>query len=85
MIFSILQVYRDRKRLLASSVRHLSCVVYCKQGNCLETVKFNGCTRERPKCSRDLLRAKCLANGFTVKLVVTCSETDSVKVKDASV
>jgi len=32
MIFSILQVSRDRKRLLAASVRHLSSVVYCKKG-----------------------------------------------------
>ena len=31
MIFSILQVSRDRKRLLTASVRHLSSVVYCKK------------------------------------------------------
>jgi len=49
MIFSILQVSRDRKRLLTASVRHLSSVVYCKKGHCLETVKFNDCTRERPQ------------------------------------
>jgi len=47
MILSILQVSRDRKGLLTASVRHLSGVVYCKKGHCLETVKFNGCTRER--------------------------------------
>jgi len=29
MIFSILQVSGDRKRLLTASVRHLSSVVYC--------------------------------------------------------
>jgi len=29
MIFSILQVSRDRKRLLTASVRHLSSVAYC--------------------------------------------------------
>jgi len=52
MILSILQVSRDRKRLLTASVRHLSSVVYCKKGD------FNGCTRERPQYSRDLLRAK---------------------------
>jgi len=60
MIFSILQVSRDRKRLLTASVRHLSSVVYCKKG--LETVKFNGCTCERPQYSRDLFRPKTLAN-----------------------
>jgi len=58
-------------------------VVYCKKGHCLETVKFNGCTRERPQYSRDLFRAKMLANWFTVTLFVTYSETDSVKFKDA--
>ena len=42
MIFSILQVSRGRKRLLTASFRHLSNVVYCEQGHCLETVKFNG-------------------------------------------
>ena len=62
MIFSILQVSRDRKRLLTASVRHLSSVVYGKKCHCLETVKFNGCTRERPQYSRDLFRAKTLAN-----------------------
>ena len=62
MIFSILQVSRDLKRLLTASVRHLSSAVYCKKGHCLETVKFNGCTRERPQYSRDLFRAKRLAN-----------------------
>jgi len=61
MMFSILQVSRGRKRLLTASVRHLSSVVYCKKGHCLETVKLNGCTRERPQCSRDLFRAKTLA------------------------
>jgi len=40
MIFSILQISRDRKRLLTASVRHLSGVVYCKKGHCLETVKL---------------------------------------------
>ena len=48
-IFNILQVCRNCKRLLTASVRHLSSVVYCKKGHCLETVKFNGCTRERPQ------------------------------------
>jgi len=53
---------RDRKRLLTASDRYLSSVVYCKKGHCLETVKFNGCTRERPQYSRDLFRVKTLAN-----------------------
>jgi len=64
MIFSILQVSSDRKRLLTASVRHLSNVVYCKKGHCHETVKFTGCTREIPQYSRDLFRAKTLANWF---------------------
>jgi len=48
--------------LLTASVRHLSSVVYCKKDHCLETVKFNDCTRERPQYSRDLFCAKTLAN-----------------------
>jgi len=47
--------------LLAASVRHLSSVVYCKK-DLLETVKLNGCIRERPQYSPDLFRAKTLAN-----------------------
>jgi len=31
MIFSILKVSSDRKRLLTASVRHLFSVVYCKK------------------------------------------------------
>jgi len=57
-----LQVSRDRKRFLTASVQHLFSVVYCKKGHCLVTVKFNDCTRERPQYSRDLFRAKKLAN-----------------------
>jgi len=56
-----LQVSRGRIRLTAS-VQHLSSVVYCKKGHCLETVMFYGCTRERSRYSRDLFRAKTLAN-----------------------
>jgi len=41
-----LQVFRDHKRLLTASVRHLFSVVNCNKGHCLEIVKFNGCTRE---------------------------------------
>jgi len=62
MIFSILQVSRDRKRLLTASVRYLSNVVYCKKGHCLETVTFNGCPREGLQYSCDLFRAKTFAN-----------------------
>jgi len=54
MIFSIVQVSRDRKRLLTASVRHLSSVIYWKKGHCLET----GCTRERPQYSRDMFSVK---------------------------
>ena len=57
----MLQVSRDHKRLLTDSVRHLFSVVYCNKGR-LETVKLNGCTRERPQYSRDLFRTKTLAN-----------------------
>jgi len=44
IIFSILQVSTDRKRLLTASVRHLSSVVYCGKDHSLETMKLNGCT-----------------------------------------
>jgi len=62
MIFSILQVSRDSKKLLTASVWHLSSVVYCKKWHCLARVKFNGCTRRRPQYSRDWFCAKTLAN-----------------------
>jgi len=62
MIFTIFQVSRDRKRLLTASVRHLFSMVYCNKDHCIETVRFNGCTRERPQYSRDLFRTKTLGN-----------------------
>ena len=64
MIFSILQVSRGRERFLTASVWHLSSVVYCKKWHCLETVKYNGYARKRPQYSRDLFRAKTLADWF---------------------
>jgi len=36
-IFSILKVSRDRERLLHSDI--LPCLVYCKEGRCLETTR----------------------------------------------
>jgi len=39
----------------------IQCVLL-KKGHCLETVKLNASTRERPQHSRDLSRAKTLAN-----------------------
>jgi len=62
MIFSILQVSRDRKRLLAASVRHLSSVVYCKKGYCLESVKFNDKHVGDHSTAVILFREKTLAN-----------------------
>jgi len=62
MIFSILQVSRDRKRVLTAPVQHSSSLVYCKKGHCPETVKFNGCTHERPQYSRDMFLANTLAS-----------------------
>jgi len=62
MIFSILEVSRDCKRLLTASLRHFVHCGLLKKGHCLETVKLNGCTRERPPYSRDLFRGKTLAN-----------------------
>jgi len=48
--------------LLTASVQHSPSVVYSKKGHCLETAKFNSCTRERPQISCALFRAKMLAN-----------------------
>jgi len=39
MIFRILQVSRDHKALFTAPVRYLTCVVYCKKGHCLETMR----------------------------------------------
>jgi len=83
MIFGILQVSRDRKRLLTASFQSFSSVVYCKKGHYLETVKFNGCTRERPQYSRNLFRAKTLAHWLYFN--VGCHVfINNVKFKDAS-
>jgi len=35
MIFTILQVSRDRERLLTASVRHFTRGVYCEKRQCL--------------------------------------------------
>ena len=67
MIFNILQVSGDHIRLLTAPLWPLFNVVYWNKGHCLETVKFNGCTRVRPKCSRDLFRTKTLANWLNQK------------------
>ena len=49
-------------------------------------MKFNGCTSERPQYTAVICFVqKCWLIGFTVTFVVTYSETDSVKFKDASV
>jgi len=52
--------------LLTASVRHLFCPTFIQcdslqESHCLETVKFNDCTRERPQYSCDLFRATTLA------------------------
>ena len=60
MVFSILQVSRDDKRLLTVSVRHLSSEVHCQKGHCLKTVQFNRCTR--------VLSSRCILN---IKRLVT--------------
>ena len=78
MIFSILHISRDH-------FANLSSVVYCKKGHCFETVKFNGCTRERPQYSRDLFRAKTLANWLYCNLVCYVFVTDSDKINNGSV
>jgi len=41
LIFSFLQVFRDLERLLTASVGHLTCAVYCKIGQCLETMRVS--------------------------------------------
>ena len=61
MIFSILQVSRDRKRLLTASVPHLSGVVYCKKVTVLKQWWLTA-AHVRPQYSRDLFRAETLAN-----------------------
>jgi len=76
-----LQVSTDRKRLLTASVRHLSSVVYCRKGHCLETMKFN--VRDHSTAVICFVQQRWLT-GFIITLVVTYSETDSVKFIDAS-
>jgi len=83
--FSILQVSRDRKRLLTASVRHLSSVVYCQKVAFLK--QWSLTTAHVRDHSTDVI---CFVQKrwlicFNVTVVVTYSETDSVELKDASV
>ena len=62
MIFSILQVSRDNKRLLTASVRHLFSVAYRNKGHCPQQRSSLTAAHMRPQYSRDLFRTKTLAN-----------------------
>jgi len=86
MIFSIFQVSRDRKRLLTASVRHLSSVVYCKKDRTVwkQWSLTAAHVRDHSTAVICFVQNRWLT-GFIVRLVVTYSETDSVKFEDASV
>ena len=84
MIFSILQVSRDRKRLLTASVRHLSSVVYCKKVAFLKQWSLTAAhVRDHSTAVICFVQKRWLIC-FNVTVVVTYSETDSVKLKDTS-
>jgi len=84
MIFSILQVSRDRKRLLTASVRHSSSVVYLRKVTVLKQWSSTAHVRDHSTAVICFVQKRWLTD-FTVTLVVTHSETDRVKFKDASV
>jgi len=81
MIFSILRVSRDRKRLLTASVPHLSSVVYCKKVAVLKQWSLTAAhVRDHSTAVVCFVQKRWLIC-FNVTLVVTYSETDSVKFK----
>jgi len=85
MIFSILEVSRDHKRLLTASVPHLSSVVYCKKVSVLKQWSLlTAHVRDHSTAVICFMQKRWLIC-FNVTLVLTYSETDSVKFKDASV
>jgi len=85
MIFSILQVSKHRKRLLTASLRHLSRVVYLRKVTVLKQQSLTATHVRAHSTAVICFVQKLWLTGFTVTLVVTYSETDSVKFKDASV
>jgi len=85
MIFSILQVSRDRKRLFTASVRHLSTVVYCKKVAFLKQWSLTAAHVRDPSTAVICFVQKRWLICFNVTVVVTYWETDSAKLKDASV
>jgi len=85
MILGMLQVYRDRKRLLTASVRHLSSVIYCKKVAFLKQWSLTAAhVRDHSTAVSCFVQKRWLIC-FNVTVVVTYSETDSVKFQDASV
>ena len=85
MIFSILQVFRDSKSLLTASVPHSSSVVYCKKVAVLKQWSLTAAhVREHSTAMICFVQKRWLIC-FNVTLVVTYSDTDSLKFKDASV
>jgi len=82
----MMQVSRDRRRLLTATVRHLFSVVYCYNDHCLETVQgLTAANVSDHSTAVICFVQKRWLTGFTLTLVVTYSETDSVKFKDTSV
>jgi len=85
MIFSILPVSRDRKRMLTASLRHLSSVVYLKKLTVSKQQSLIAAhVRDHSTAVICFVQKRWLTD-FTVTLVVTYSETHSTKFKDASV
>jgi len=85
MIFSILQVSRDHKRLLTAFLRHLFSVVYCNKVTVLKQWSLTAAHVGDHRTAVICFVQKRWLTGFTATLVVTYSETDSVKFKDATV
>jgi len=90
MIFTILQVSRDRKDCYLPlsdiySVRHLSSVIHCKKVTVLKQWSLTTAhVRDHSTAVICFVQLRWL-NDFTATLVVTYSETDSVKFKDANI
>jgi len=85
LIFCILQVSRDRKRLFTAAVRHLSRLVYCKKVTFLKQWSLTAVHMRDHSTAVICFVQKRWLICFNVTVVVMYWETDSIKHKDASV
>jgi len=86
MFFSIFQVSRDRERWLTASLQHFTlCGVLLERSFSCNEESFTAAHVRDHSTAMICFVQKRWPTGFAVTLVVTYSETDSVKFSDGSV